>query len=181
MFDLLVYTLLAVVILITLYPMLYVAFASVSDGDQLMTFRGLLWRPLGFTLAAYQRAIANPSVWMGYANTLILVGGGIVLNLSMTILGAYVLSRRQCLWRAPLMVAVVLTMFFNGGLIPFYLVVKQTGIMNTLWSLLLPFAINTFHLIIMRTAFLSLPRSIEEAAEIDGAGHWTMLPIFPKL
>lgn len=174
-FGVLVYALLALVVIATLYPMLYVAFASVSDGDRLLSFRGLLWRPLGFTLAAYRRAVANPSIWMGYANTLRLVAAGVALNLTMTILGAYVLSRQRVLWRSPLMFAIVLTMFFNGGLIPFYLVVKGTGIMNTLWSQLLPFAVKTFHLIIMRTAFLSLPSSIEESAQMDGAGHWTLL------
>lgn len=175
LFDLFVYIVLALVVIVTLYPMLYVAIASVSDGDRLLSFRGLLWRPLGFTLAAYQRAAANPSVWAGYANTLMLVGGGVLLNLSMTILGAYVLSRKKVPWSSVLMFAIVLTMFFDGGLIPFYLVVKGTGIMDTLWSLLLPFSIKTFHLIIMRTAFLSFPQSIEESAQIDGAGHWTLL------
>ncbi len=175
LFGMFVYTVLAVVVIFTLYPMLYVAFASVSDGDKLLSFRGLLWRPLGFTVEAYKRAAANPSIWLGYANTLKLVAGGVALNLSMTILGAYILSRRNVLWSSPLMFAVVFTMFFQSGLIPFYLVVKDTGMMNTLGSLLLPFSIKTFHLIIMRTAFLSLPRSIEESAQIDGAGHWTMM------
>lgn len=175
LFSLFVYVLLAAIVVITLYPMLYVAFASVSDGDRLLSYRGLLWKPLGFTLEAYKRVVVNPSIWMGYANTLKLVVGGVVLNLSLTILGAYVLSRRQVLWGSVIMFALVFTMFFQAGLVPFYLVVKGTGIMNTLWSLLLPFSIKTFHLIIMRTAFLSLPTSIEESAQIDGAGHWTMM------
>ncbi|NGM83841.1 carbohydrate ABC transporter permease [Paenibacillus sp. 7124] len=173
--DFVVYTLLAVLIAATLYPLLYVLFASLSDGDRLLAHRGLLWKPLGFVTFAYERALSNPAVWTGYWNTIRLVAGGGVLNLTMTILGAYVLSRSNVLWNKALMIFVVVTMFFSGGMIPFYLVVKQLGLMNTLWALLLPFAVKTFHLIIMRTAFLSLPPSLEEAAQIDGAGHLSML------
>ncbi|AHV95729.1 carbohydrate ABC transporter permease [Paenibacillus sabinae] len=173
--DVVVYTLLAVLIAVTLYPLLYVLFASLSDGDRLLAHRGLLLKPLGFVTFAYERALSNPAVWTGYWNTIRLVAGGVVLNLILTILGAYVLSRSNVLWNKVLMIFVVVTMFFSGGMIPFYLVVKQLGLMNTLWALLLPFAVKTFHLIIMRTAFLSLPPSLEEAAQIDGAGHLTML------
>lgn len=173
--NVVVYTLLAVLIAVTIYPILYVLFASLSDGDRLLAHRGLLWRPLGFITFAYERALSNPAVWTGYRNTIQLVAGGVVLNLTMTILGAYVLSRRNVLWNKVLMIFVVVTMFFSGGMIPFYLVVKQLGLMNTSWALLLPFAVKTFYLIIMRTAFLSLPPSLEEAAQIDGAGHFTML------
>lgn len=173
--NVVVYTLLAVLIAVTIYPILYVLFASLSDGDRLLAHRGLLWRPLGFVTFAYERALSNPAVWTGYRNTIQLVAGGVVLNLTMTILGAYVLSRRNVLWNKVLMIFVVVTMFFSGGMIPFYLVVKQLGLMNTSWALLLPFAVKTFYLIIMRTAFLSLPPSLEEAAQIDGAGHFTML------
>ncbi|NUU60129.1 carbohydrate ABC transporter permease [Paenibacillus agri] len=166
---------LSLIVFITLYPLLFVLFASFSDGDQLLAHRGLLWKSLGFNISAYTRALANPAIWSGYKNTITLVLGGVMLNLSLTILGAYVLSRRNVLWNKMLMIFVVVSMFFSGGMIPFYLVIKQLGMMNTLWALLLPFSIKTFHLIIMRTAFLSLPPSLEEAAQIDGAGHWTML------
>lgn len=166
---------LSLIVFITLYPLLFILFASFSDGDQLLAHRGLLWKSLGFTTLAYTRALANPAIWIGYGNTITLVLGGVILNLSLTILGAYVLSRRNVIWNKMLMIFVVVSMFFSGGMIPFYLVIKQLGMMNTLWALLLPFAVKTFHLIIMRTAFLSLPPSLEEAAEVDGAGHWTML------
>ncbi|MEK8130910.1 carbohydrate ABC transporter permease [Paenibacillus filicis] len=173
--DVIVYTVLFLLVAVTVYPLLYVILASLSDGDLLLAHRGLLWKPLGFSTLAYERALANPAVWSGYWNTVQLVAGGIAVNLTMTILGAYVLSRRHVLWNKPLTIFVVLTMFFHGGIIPFYLVVKGTGVLNTLWALLLPFAVKTFHLIIMRTAFLSLPASLEESAQIDGAGHLTML------
>ncbi|WP_240353167.1 carbohydrate ABC transporter permease [Cohnella algarum] len=118
---------------------------------------------------------SNPALWTGYRNTLTIVAGGIVLNVSLTVLAAYVLSRRNVLWNKFLTIFIVVTMFFNAGLIPFYLVVKGLGMMNTLWALLLPFAIKTFHLIIVRTAFLSLPPELEESAQIDGANHLTTL------
>lgn len=175
MLDIFVITALTALIVVTLYPLLYVLFASFSDGDRLMAGGGLLWRPLGFTTLAYERALSNPALWTGYRNTLTIVAGGIVLNVSLTVLAAYVLSRRNVLWNKFLTIFIVVTMFFNAGLIPFYLVVKGLGMMNTLWALLLPFAIKTFHLIIVRTAFLSLPPELEESAQIDGANHLTTL------
>ncbi|MEK3900931.1 MULTISPECIES: carbohydrate ABC transporter permease [unclassified Paenibacillus] len=173
--GIIVYALLTVLVVVTLYPLMYVLFASFSEGDRLMASGSLLWKPAGFSILAYERALANPAIWTGYGNTIKLVAGGIVLNLTMTIVAAYVLSRRLVLWNKLFMQFVVVTMFFNAGLIPFYLVVKGMGLMNTLGALLLPFAINTFHLIILRTAFLSLPAELEESAQIDGANHLTLL------
>lgn len=173
--DIAVYFLLTTLVAVTLYPLIYVLFASFSDGDLLMARKGLLWKPAGFSTLAYERALGNPAVWSGYWNTLRLVGGGLILHVTMAIMAAYVLSRRNFIWNKFLMLFIVVTMFFNAGLIPFYLVVKDMGIMNTLWALLLPFAVNTFHLIILRTAFLSLPIELEESAQIDGANHLTVL------
>lgn len=173
--DIAVYFLLTTLVAVTLYPLIYVLFASFSDGDLLMARKGLLWKPAGFSTLAYERALGNPAVWSGYWNTLRLVGGGLILHVSMTIMAAFVLSRRNFIWNKFLMLFIVVTMFFNAGLIPFYLVVKDMGIMNTMWALLLPFAVNTFHLIILRTAFLSLPIELEESAQIDGANHLTVL------
>lgn len=175
MLDIAVYFLLTTLVAVTLYPLIYVLFASFSDGDLLMARKGLLWKPAGFSTLAYERALGNPAVWSGYWNTLRLVGGGLILHVTMAIMAAYVLSRRNFIWNKFLMLFIVVTMFFNAGLIPFYLVVKGMGIMNTMWALLLPFAINTFHLIILRTAFLSLPFELEESAQIDGANHLTVL------
>ncbi|ACX65370.1 carbohydrate ABC transporter permease [Paenibacillus sp. Y412MC10] len=173
--DIAVYFLLTTLVAVTLYPLIYVLFASFSDGDLLMAKKGLLWKPAGFSTLAYERALGNPAVWSGYWNTLRLVGGGLILHVTMAIMAAYVLSRCNFIWGKFLMLFIVVTMFFNAGLIPFYLVVKDMGIMNTMWALLLPFAVNTFHLIILRTAFLSLPVELEESAQIDGANHLTVL------
>jgi putative aldouronate transport system permease protein len=93
----------------------------------------------------------------------------------LTTIGAYFLSRKNVLWRTPIMFLIVFSMFFSGGLIPFYLTVSNLHLYNSLWALILPVAVNTFNLIIMRTQFASIPDSMEESAVMDGAGHFTIL------
>ncbi len=163
-------------IVVTLYPLLYVAFASVSDPATLMTTRGLLLGPVGFTLEAYARVFDNPMISIGYRNTLFYVIGGTALNLLMTMLGAYALSRRNLMFRRPLTLLIVFTMFFSGGLIPTFLLVGRTlNLMDTPWALILPGAIQTINLIIMRTAFEGIPYELEEAARVDGANDFIIL------
>lgn len=160
---------------ITLYPLLYVLFASLSNSNQLMGHEGLLLKPLGITLDAYRMTFKNPMIVKGYANTLIVVTGGLCINILLTALGAYFLAQKDVLFKKPITFLVIFTMFFNGGLIPFYFTVKDLGIDNTYWSLILPVAVNTFNLIIMRTSFEAIPDSIGESARIDGANHFTIL------
>jgi putative aldouronate transport system permease protein len=158
-----------------LYPLLYVLFASLSDSAQLLANKGLLWKPVGFSLEAYKSVLANPGIATGFRNTLFILVFGVIVNLFMTALGAYVLSRKNVMWNKVFMFFIVFTMFFGGGLIPLYLVVKGVGLLDTLWSTILPFAISTFNLIIMRTSFMGIPDSLEESAKIDGANHFTIL------
>jgi putative aldouronate transport system permease protein len=161
---------------VTLYPLLYVAFASVSDPATFMQFRGALLRPLGFTLEAYRRVFDNPMILVGYRNTLFYVIAGTSLNLLMTCLGAYVLSRRNVPLIRPIMMGIVFTMFFSGGLIPTFLLVGRTlGMMDTPWALIVPVAISTYNLIIMRTGFEAVPYELEEAARMDGANDLDIL------
>ncbi|MCR8631396.1 carbohydrate ABC transporter permease [Paenibacillus radicis (ex Xue et al. 2023)] len=174
-FDILLYLILTALVVVTLYPLLYVAFASISDANQLISHKGLLYRPLGFSIEAYKSVFKNPGILTGYRNTLFIVVVGVTLNLFMTALGAYVLSRKNVMWNKVFIFVIVLTMFFNGGLIPMYLVVKGVGLIDSLWAPIIPFAISTFNLIIMRTAFMSVPDSLEESAKIDGANHFTIL------
>lgn len=174
-FDFINITLLTCLMVITLYPFLYVIFASLSDPSRIMANPGLLYKPLGFSLGAYKAVIKNPNIFTGYVNTCFLVTVGVAVNITMTALGAYFLSRKNVLWGKVVMFFIVFTMFFNGGLIPLYFTVKGLRLDNTLWALILPTAINTFNLIIMRTAFMAIPDSIEESAKIDGAGHLLIL------
>lgn len=159
----------------TLYPFLYVAFASVSQPSQMIQHQGILWGPLGFSLNSYKLVFQNPMILKGYSNTIVYMVTGTVLNVFMTALGAYVLSRKGVYFRNFIMFITVFTMFFSGGLIPFYLVVRGLGMSDTLWALILPTAISTYNLIIMRTAFAGIPDSMEESARIDGANDFTIL------
>jgi len=167
--------LMLVIIAVTLYPMIYVLFASFSDGTRFMKHTGILLAPLGFDLSAYQAVFRNPMILLGYRNTAFLVIFGSIYSVFMTALGAYFLSRKNLLWKKPVMFLIVFTMFFGGGLIPFYFVVRDLNLLNTLWALIIPSSIATFNMIIMRTAFMSIPDSYEESARIDGANDFSIL------
>lgn len=164
-----------ILMIITLYPILYVFFASVSDGTLLMGHAGLLLKPLGFSLKAYEMVFKNPMIVRGYLNTIFIVVVGVSISLIMTSIGAYFLSRKSVLWGKIIMFFIVFTMFFSGGLIPMYLIIKGVGLNNSLWGLIIPFAMSTFNLIIMRTSFMAIPDSMEESAKIDGANDYVVL------
>jgi putative aldouronate transport system permease protein len=175
-FNLVNVVLLLGLVLVTAYPLLYVVFASLSDPGELVANRGALVRPLGFSLDAYRLVLQNPMIAIGYRNTLFYVTAGTTLNMTLTCLGAYALSRQNVMFKKPILLLIVFTLFFNGGLIPRYLLVGQTlQMQDTVWALIVPTAINTFYLIILKTAFESVPASLEEAARIDGANDFTIL------
>ncbi|MMZ56777.1 L-arabinose transport system permease protein AraQ [compost metagenome] len=159
----------------TLYPFIYILLASISDPTEISRFRGMLFYPKGFSLDAYTAVLQNPMVLTGYRNTLFYVIVGTAINLVMTTLGAYALSRRNVYFRNHIMLFIVITMVFSGGLIPSFLLINNLGMLNTPWALLLPGAINSFNLIIMRTAFQTIPASLEESARIDGANEWVIM------
>jgi putative aldouronate transport system permease protein len=175
LFDATVYILLSLLIIITLYPLLYVAFASLSDADRIVAHQGILLRPLGLNWEAYKLVFANSAIISGYTNTLFILAAGVSINLFLTSLGAFVLSRKGVLWNRLIMFLILFTMFFSGGLVPLFLLVKGIGLLDSLWSVIIPFAISTFNLIIMRTSFMSLPDELEESAKIDGANHFVIL------
>lgn len=174
-FDTINVVLLILMMLLTVYPLIYVLFASISDAGSLMGYKGMLWRPLGFSLDAYTNVFRNPMIVRGYGNTLFVVLAGLVLNITLTAFGAYALSRKSLKYRKPLMLFIIFTMFFSGGLIPLYLTVKGVGLIDSLWSLIIPTAINTFNLILMKTAFEAIPDALEESAKIDGANDFVIL------
>ncbi len=163
-------------VIITLYPLLYVLFASFSDSAALTRLGGgILLHPLNFTADAYVKAFKNPSIVSGYMNTLFILVFGVIISLALSSVGAYFLSRKDVFFLKPITILIMFTMWFSGGLIPFYLVVKEANLTGSLWSLIIPTAINTYNMIILRTAFASVPASLEESAFIDGAGHFTIL------
>lgn len=175
-FDIINYTLMILLVIVTLYPMLHVLFASFSSPSLLSAHRGALLAPLGFSTDAYRTVFANPSIGLGYRNTLFYMSFGTAVNMVMTILGAYALSRRNVMWKGPILFLIVFTMFFNGGLIPTYLLVaKNLNWIDTPWALTIPVAINTWNLLILKTSFEAVPEALEEAARIDGANDFTIL------
>ena len=161
--------------LITLYPFLYVVFASVSDAGLLIRHRGLLLKPAGFDLQAYRMVFRNPILFSSYMNTLIYVVSGTSLSVFLTICGAYSLSRKNVLFRMPITFFFVFTMWFSGGMIPLFLLVRNLGLLNNRLALILPGAVSTYNLIITITYFKSIPDSLEESARIDGATNMTIL------
>lgn len=166
---------LSALMIVTVYPILYVAFASFSEPALMMAHKGILWKPLGFSLETYEAVFSNPMILLGYRNTLFIVIVGVALNLLLTSFAAYALSRKTLQYRKQLTLFIVFTMFFSGGLIPFYLLVRGLGITDTLWALILPTAISAFNLIIMRTSFEAVPDALEESAKIDGANDFGIL------
>lgn len=174
-FDIVNYLLLILSVLICLYPLLYILFASLSEPEQLMAHRGGLIAPLGFSLDAFKIVLSNSNIATGYQNTLIYVVVGTSLNLVMTTIGAYALSIRNFLWKKAVMSLIVFTMFFGGGLIPTFLLVQDLGLYNTRWALILPGAISTWNMIVMKTYFQSIPESLHESAKIDGANDLRIL------
>jgi len=157
------------VTVITLYPFWYIMIASFSDPKEVIRSGGLMLWFKGFGFYAYKEVFRHRLFLLSYRNTLVYLASGLVVNMTMTTLAAYALSRRRIRGRNLIMKLIVFTMFFSGGLIPTYIVVDSLGMTDTMWSQFIPFAINTFNLIILRTAFQSVPDSIEEAAIIDGA------------
>lgn len=160
---------------VTVYPLVYVLLASLSDPTAVAAHRGLMLYPVGFTLDAYEAVMKNPNIGRSYLNTLIYVSVGTTLNIFLTALGAYALSRRDVMWKNTIMFLIVFTMFFSGGIIPSYILVDDLGLMNTYLAVILPGAISAFNLIVMRTAFQGIPYSLDESARMDGANDWTIL------
>lgn len=165
-----------VLMFVCVYPFWHILMSSVSQGEYLLAHRGMMWTPVGTPgFAAYKAVFKNPNILTGYRNTLFVVVVGVSINLLLTILGAFFLSRKGLMWRNLVMFLIVFTMYFSGGLIPLYFTVRALKINNTLFSLILPTAINTTNLIIMRTAFSGIPDSLEESARLDGASAAVVL------
>lgn len=167
--------LLGLISIIMLYPFLYVVFSSFSDPIRFAANKAPIIWPLGFDTGAYELVFKNPNIITGFKNTFIYLFGGTCLQMIITILAAYVLSRKKLLFKKILTIFVMFTMFFNGGLIPKYLQVSALGLVDTGWAMILPKLIITFNLIILRTAFEAIPDSLEESARLDGANDFHIL------
>ncbi|MDY4199685.1 MAG: carbohydrate ABC transporter permease [Candidatus Fimadaptatus sp.] len=170
------YIFMTLLCIICIYPLWYVLVASLSDPVLLYMQRGILVWPLGeWSIRGYQLVMENPNIPLGFRNTLIYLGIGTFINMLITTMAAYGLSRKDCYWNGKIMKLIAFTMYFAGGLIPFYLMVKNMNLLDTYSGIILPVMVNTWNLIVMRTAFAGIPDSLEESARLDGANDWTIL------
>ncbi|MFN8465889.1 MAG: carbohydrate ABC transporter permease [Caldilineaceae bacterium] len=170
-----VYIFLFVILVIVLYPLIYVVSSSFSSPLAVSSGRVWLW-PVDFSLRGYEVAFSNPQIITGYANSLYYTIFGTLISVTLTVLVAYPLSRRTLFGRSGIMIFIVFTMIFYGGLIPTYLVVKNLGMLNTRWALLIPQALAAWQVIIARTFFqVNIPEELAEAAELDGCSDLRFL------
>jgi putative aldouronate transport system permease protein len=157
-----------VILLIVLYPLYFVAISSISDPTAVNSGKVLFW-PQGFTLEGYRKIFENDKVWTGYANTILYTVLDVSFSLAIMIPAGYALSRRDLAGRNFCMFAIVFTMFFSGGMIPTYLIVKALHMVNTIWAVIVPTAISAYHLIVVQTFFqTTIPEELLEAAKVDG-------------
>ena len=173
-FDVVLYLICAVLLILILYPLWFIVIASFSDPSAVAG--GHVWFvPVGFTLDGYEELLNQPNVWVGYRNTILYTVVGTLVGLAVNIPAAYALSRRDLWGRKALMGLFVFTMFFSGGLIPGYLVVQQVGLGDSIWCMILPVLVGQFNIILIKNYVEDLPASIEESARIDGANDMVIL------
>jgi putative aldouronate transport system permease protein len=173
-FDIINIVFMLLFLVITLYPFWYVVIISLSDGKDVMAGH-ISIVPINITLATYKVVLRDSSILTSFYNTVIYTVFGTLINLIVTSFCAYPLSRPDLPGKSIIMKVVVFTMFFSGGMIPTYLVVNQLGMIDTIWAMMLPAAISTYNMIIMRTFFMGIPESLHESARLDGANDLQIL------
>ena len=174
-FEIVNTALLALILLVILYPLWFVVIASVSDPAKVVAGDVLLW-PAGVSFEAYRMVFRDSMIMTGYRNTLYYTILGTAINLVMTVLAAYPLSRKDWVGRGFFMAVVMFTMFFSGGTIPTYLLMNDLGLINTTWAIVLPGAVSVYNAIVMRTFFInSIPLELQEAAQVDGCSNTRLL------
>lgn len=177
------YSILLLLCFLCLYPMYYVAVASVTSNAALQATPGFLWYPKGFTLGSFRLAFSHPLLLSGYRNILFVLIVSLPINILLTLLAAYFMASKNVFFKRPILFVILFTMFFNGGMIPTYLNIRQLGLYNSLWALILPAAMSVYNAIIYKTAIEAIPDSLMESAYIDGASDFTVLfrIVFPLI
>jgi len=160
-----------------LYPMMYELAISFSTPESLVTAPKIMWFTRDFSVLAYKLLFKETNVLTGYKNTMIIMGLGLVFNMVLTMILAYFLSRKsyKVKLKTPIIILILITMYFSGGMIPRFLLIRDLGLFNSYWAIVLPGAISTYNAILLRSFYQSIPDSLEESAELDGAGHATIL------
>lgn len=175
-FNILNYGFMAFFAVICVAPIWHVIMASISNPRMLMNATGILWRPMGkATLSGYELILKNSDILSGYGNTLLYVGWHVAVGTFLTTIAGYLVSRKGFKLQLPLLLFIMFTMMFSGGLIPGYMVIQSLGLINSRWVLMIPGMMNAFYIIMMKSAFDQLPESFEESAKLDGAGPLTIL------
>jgi putative aldouronate transport system permease protein len=170
-FDGVLFVVLTFLFLLVAYPLYFIVISSISDPLAVSQGKVLFW-PIGFTLEGYREVFKQQSVMRGFANSLLYTAVGIVVNLICTIPTAYALSRKDFILNKPITFFYIATMFVSGGMMPTYLIVKNTGLLNSIWALVIPGAIWVYNLIVARTFFATnIPGELLEAAKLDGCGN----------
>ncbi len=169
--------LLTAVAFVTLFPFLYMASVSLSGSNYVL--KGMVsWFPRGFNVDMYKFVLDDPRIMRAYWNTIVYAVVGTAVALVVTGFGAYALSKREMFFHRGFTIMIVITMFFSGGMIPTFLVVRELGIMNSIWAMVLPSAVSTWNLLIMRTFFANIPKELEESGKLDGLSE---LGIFARI
>lgn len=174
-FNIIIYAMGFLIVLLVLIPLLFVVAASFSDPDLVIKGKVLLL-PKGITLKAYTMVFENEDIWRGFLNSCFYTVSGTFISVVLTIIAAYPLSRRKLPGRNLFMMSILFTMYFSGGMVPTYLLVRDLGMYNTIWALLIPSVISTYNLIVAKTFFEnSIPEELYESATLDGCGNIQML------
>lgn len=170
-FNIVLYGVSILILIVVIYPLYFIVIASFSNPTEVAN--GKVWFvPSQFTLDGYKEIMRHPELWIGYRNTIFYTVLGTVIGLAVNIPAAYALSRRDLVGRKLITFFFIFTMFFNGGLIPTYFTIRDFGLYDTFWVMVLPFSVVVYHIIIARTFFdSSLPQGILDAAQIDGCGN----------
>lgn len=174
LFDIINYTFLGLAALVTIYPFWATFVISLSPMDVYLT-DNLHIIPRGANLKTYQYILGMKELWQAYGMTISITVIGTVLNVILTVMAGYALSKKHLKGRKILMQLIIFTMLFSGGIIPTYILIRSLGIMNTMWALIIPGAISTMNLIIMKNHFEEVPSSLEESAKIDGCNDLVIL------
>ncbi len=166
--------LVAIFTLSTLYPFIYITAVSFSSGFPAASGE-VVWKPIDLTFAAFQRVLTDSEFWISYRNTFIYTIGGTLTSLAFIIPGAYALSRPHLFGKRFWNLMVAFTMWFNAGMIPFFLNMRDLGLLDSYFGIIIGFAVNGFNLILLRNFFEGIPSSFEEAARMDGANDFQVL------
>ena len=170
-FDFFLYTISTIIVIVMLYPMYFIVIASFSNPAD-VSAGNIVLLPKGITFKGYQKLLEYSQLWVGYKNTILYAALGTVISLVVNVPTAYALSRKDLCGRNLFTVFYLIPMFFTGGLIPTYLIVKDFGLLDNFWVMVLPFSVITYYIIVARTFFNnSIPGDLWEAAQIDGCGN----------